>query len=229
MAITLQSVLNQVLDGIFPPSCLGCEEKGIWACERCLSEVTMLGSLPVSPESGLDSLTAITNYQNTLVGGFVRAFKYQRALCLKDEIARPLIQEFVCVKGMPAFPADQAPTKIVPLPMDPERARTRGLDHTQELAKLVQEELFPELAVIKALERSRPSETNASLSKPEARAGNLVGMFQVTELISTEPLLLVDDVYTTGATLREAAFALRAQGVKVVHGLVLAAAHSCYT
>lgn len=226
MAPTARSIVNGLLDGIFPPSCLGCEEKGAWACERCLGEVTMLGGLPVTPESGLDSLTAITNYQNTLVGEFIRAFKYQRALCLKDEIGRPLLQEFVCVKGVPSFLTDQAPTVLVPVPMDPERARSRGLDHTQELAKLVQEELFPELTLVRALERRRPSETNAGLAEAGARAGNVAGIFEATKSIFCENLLLIDDVYTTGATMYEAAQELRAKGANVVHGLVLAAVHS---
>jgi competence protein ComFC len=62
---------------------------------------------------------------------------------------------------------------------------------------------------------------NAALPTDETRQANVHGIFSVQQRIS-EPVLLVDDVLTTGATAEEAARALRLSGAPEVHVFVMA-------
>ena len=210
----VREVTRLVLDGIFPPACLGCSEAGEWLCKRCLEDIPFVGSVPCGAESPLDGLCAVSSYHHPIMGALIRSFKYQRALCLEEEALRSVFLKF-------REKFVQAPTMIVPLPMDPERERTRGMDHALRLAKLVQSVLWPTTPVVQALTRTRQTHTNASIKSPELRRANVQGVFACTSDLTRERPLLIDDVYTTGATMHEAAKLCRAAGALQVQGLVL--------
>jgi ComF family protein len=216
----IAALREAILDGVFPPACLGCSKGGVWLCEDCLEAVPVVGSVPSSSEGGqLDSLLAISLYQHPVVGKYLRSLKYQRALCLVEEVGGGLLAKFQA-----AFPRLlwEAPSLLVSLPMDPERKRVRGVDHALELAKQVQKAFFPDIPLREVLDRTRTTETNARLSGAEARAVNIQGALACKEDVQGQDILLIDDVYTTGATMQEAANVLKAAGASSVHGLVFA-------
>lgn len=151
------------------------------------------------------------------MGGLIRSFKYQRALCLEEEALQRLVLRFSQEYAL------RPPTVIVPLAMDPERMRTRGMDHALRLASMLQRVLFPDVPVVQALSRTRTTRTNAQLASAEAKAANVREVFAVDKHLSCQRVLLVDDVYTTGATLCEAANTiLKAVPDAAVHGFVFA-------
>jgi ComF family protein len=210
-----------VLDGIFPPSCLSCTTEGEWLCSSCLGTISFVGRVALPDDHPLTTLIAVSSYQQPIIGGLIRSFKYQRALCLEEEALRDVLLRFR--EESDALSALlPAPTLIVPLPMDPERQRTRGMDHAFRLATLVQALFFPTVPVRQALARTRITQTNARLATAEARAINLEEAFVCTENVKGEEILLIDDVYTSGATLKEASLQLHAAEAASVQGLVLA-------
>lgn len=107
------------------------------------------------------------------------------------------------------------------VPADAARARRRGYDHAELLAVAVAEGLDRPVA---RLLRARPGrEDQASLPIRHRRALRS-DAFAATRAIGGRRLLLVDDVLTTGATLRTAAGALEAAGAAPVRVAVLARA-----
>ena len=114
---------------------------------------------------------------------------------------------------------------LVPVPLHPVRARERGFNQAQLLAAGLAGAAG--LAVLPALRRSRPTRPQVGLAAPE-RAGNVrdafVGDAKWAPLLLGRGALLVDDVFTTGATLESAAAALRAAGAARVGALTLARA-----
>jgi predicted amidophosphoribosyltransferase len=95
---------------------------------------------------------------------------------------------------------------VVPIPLHPDRLRERGYNQAQELAKGVAEAL--NIPCFTYLHRIKPTQALHSLS-PENRQKMLHGCFEWHEprWIWQKPqknLLLVDDIYTTGATIEEA-------------------------
>ncbi len=219
--VASREVVRQVLDGLFPPSCLSCATEGEWLCSSCLETISFVGRVALPEDHPLTTLIAVSSYQQPIIGGLIRSFKYQRALCLEEEALRDVLLRFRDESGaMSAFLP--APTLIVPLPMDPERQRTRGMDHAFRLANLVQALFFPTIPVRQALARTRVTQANARLATPEARALNLEEVFTCTQKVKGEEILLIDDVYTSGATLKEASRQLHASEAASVQALVLA-------
>lgn len=112
---------------------------------------------------------------------------------------------------------------IVPVPLHWRRRRARGYDQAALLAKPVAKSLGVPL-MLRGLRRVRHTPSQVDLPHHE-RQRNIAGAFAPTRLAGLcglSRVLLIDDVRTTGATLRAASEALRAGGVSEVHGFVLA-------
>ena len=198
-----------------PPECIGCHapvaEDGEplvcavcrlrWralpdpVCETC-GEPTDLGlacRLCVHWPPGFDRARSAVRLTPD-VRELVHAFKYEGWHRLAHSFAlrmAPLLEGVV--------DAD-----LVPIPLASRRLRTRGYNQAERLAAA--------LGAVSGLEvredrlrRTRETTTQTRLT-PEARAANLSGAFEATD--SRRVAILVDDVFTTGATLTSAATAL---------------------
>jgi len=127
------------------------------------------------------------------------------------------------------LPLDDRPAALVPVPLAPRRLAQRGYNQSAHLAaRLAQRWRHP---VLDLLVRTRETASQTALT-PAARLANVAGAFEVRNAElgtrntpgsfgSTFPLprstfILVDDVFTTGATLAAAAGALEAAGARSV-------------
>ncbi len=116
---------------------------------------------------------------------------------------------------------DLTPQVLVPVPLHGKRLRLRGFNQSRELALPLARNLGLPLRQA-ALRRVRPTVPQYSLQREE-RAGNIRGAFAARQdLVGGRSVLLVDDIMTTGATLRECARELLAAGATRVDVLVLA-------
>ena len=112
-------------------------------------------------------------------------------------------------------------TTLVPIPLGATRQRTRGYNQSAVLAETLGRLLGMSVAR-DALSRRRETTTQTALT-PEERRANLAGAFVANGVAPARPML-VDDVFTTGATLAAAAAALHAAGAGVVSGITFARA-----
>jgi len=111
---------------------------------------------------------------------------------------------------------------IVPVPLHPAKERKRGFNQARLLAKRLSQRTNVPL-VNRRLVKVRPTPAQTSLEARD-REINLRGAFRVRKPAGLvgKVVLLVDDVYTTGSTLRECSRALRRAGVKEVRAVTLA-------
>jgi len=113
---------------------------------------------------------------------------------------------------------------IIPVPLHPKREKQRGFNQSQivakELAKLEKIELL-EKVLVKI--KNVPPQTSLQLKEREK---NVSRAFRVVkkEKIKRKVVLLVDDVYTTGSTIRECSLMLKRAGAKEVRALTIAQA-----
>lgn len=142
----------------------------------------------------------------------VRAFKYDS---WRD------LSRFMAERMARLAPAEAR--AVVPVPSSPRRMRRRGFNPAHDLARELAERLS--LPLLEALVRPVETRRQVGLS-PEERWSNVRDAFVPTADPSEVrgPLVLVDDVYTTGATAAAAAEALGRAGARSVHVLTFARA-----
>jgi len=154
----------------------------------------------------------VTNYE-AAAAELVRAFKFGQLRVAADSLARLMIETLSNFD----YPADYL---IVAVPTATSRARRRGFDQGQLLARQIARKLnLPYSPALARLGQSRQvGATRAERLTQSAGSYRL----RLPKAVAGQNILLIDDVITTGATLREAARTLRAGGARRVDALVFA-------
>jgi ComF family protein len=215
-----------LLDFLLPPRCGSCRALGSWLCASCRAKIRRLEE-PLCPRCGaegesrrcpcrarlrhLSRLRAAAAYEGSLERAIHR-FKYEGWRALARPLAR-LLEDRLAVDGVPA-------AVLVPVPLHASRRRARGYNQSELIARELGRSLHVNL--VPALERVRDTPPQVGLDRIHRRE-NVEGAFRWRgEQLALEPVLLVDDVATTGATLEACATALKASGAGSVTGIVLA-------
>ena len=151
----------------------------------------------------------------------VHRLKYDGKTALSAPLAA-LMNEFL-QQSSTRFVDVEALTHIVAVPLHRRRQRSRGYNQSELLANQLGR--LTDVPSNSVLVRTRPTTPQVELSIRE-RATNVQGAFALKENVNIEgaTILLIDDVYTTGATLRECARVLKNGGAAEVYGLTLARA-----
>jgi ComF family protein len=147
---------------------------------------------------------------------WIHAFKYPPSGLLDfDASARSVMRSLARIA---ARRYRGARPLVVPVPLHPRRLRARSFNQAATLAREVARELCAPLAM-RGLERIRDTPSQTGLDRPERRR-NIAGAFRsrIVEPLDA-PILLVDDVVTTGSTLEEAARTLRRAGAPTVSAI----------
>lgn len=111
------------------------------------------------------------------------------------------------------------PEALIPAPMDRKRRRKRGFNQAQDIAETIGGQLNIPLAS-GLVQRVRRVQAQRELNR-EARLANLRGVFEVTSA-APDRVAIVDDVVTTGATVRVLASVLREAGAREIQVWALA-------
>lgn len=116
-------------------------------------------------------------------------------------------------------------TRVIPVPLHAERLRTRGFNQASVIAKGLSKSLglpIDEASLVRVTSTER---YRAGLDA-KGRSDTVAGAFEVRypRLIQNEDILLIDDVFTTGATVSVCSEVLLAAGARTVFVLTLARA-----
>ncbi|PIU99220.1 hypothetical protein COS59_00930 [Candidatus Wolfebacteria bacterium CG03_land_8_20_14_0_80_36_15] len=230
------------LDILFPPICVNCKkpldknENSI--CKKCLSKIQLNNTLfcPVCrarlPENKkichFDChylLGAAGNYDDLILQNLIQSFKYKNLKTLAPILTDLLIQ-FIRNSDL-ALPADRQRIRnfiVVPIPLYPRRERERGFNQAKLITKNLVEKL--NLEFCDALVRLKNTKSQAQARDTEERAKNVKDCFKIIhpELVKEKNIILVDDVFTSGATINEAVKILKQNGAKKILALVIAKA-----
>lgn len=238
------------IDLIYPPRCVvgGCDRRGTWLCPACLAGVA---PLPIPRctvcGDGLDALDCLDPGQTSLCRACLRDPPPFRRTVSAGVYERPLRDAIHALKfrgvaavapllgGLAAAAYREAGTEhidpisagavcVMPVPAHPRRTAARGVDHTRRLAEAVAAALGCPLAT-HTLIRARDTRPQVGLA-PDERRRNVEGAFEVVRRGPRTTVILVDDVMTTGATLRACAGALVAEGVRAIDVCTVARAVS---
>lgn len=233
--------MRALLDFVFPPRCAGCDRPGVLLCDACRAAVSDIDPATACPRCGAPVLPA---RQQEAVGcaecrGCAFAFSAARCAAL---LAPPVSGAIVELKDggerrYAALLADLLATAsdgwlepgdvLVPAPASPAALRRRGFDHAVDIARSLGRLTGNEVQLL--LRASKGADQRA-LGR-DARFANRASTFGLAEpggLATGRALparvMLVDDVFTTGATLDAAARVLVQAGVGEVRALAVARA-----
>lgn len=233
----LKGSTSSILEFFLPRLCLFCgaavgEEAAVAVCPECKGQIEWVAS-PLCTCCGAvfasrDGADRVCGDCQAEPPPFTRA----RAAAIYDGPAAQAIKRFKFNRQMAFLPVMQhwlqsplclelvrSADLIVPVPLHPKRLKQRGFNQALLLARA-----FPQGTVAReALARVRHTVPQVEL-KPKERRDNVKGAFAVPDpaLVKSKNILLLDDVYTTGATVRECAKVLRRAGARQVDVVTVA-------
>ena len=210
----LTDLLSAAVDLVLPRSCAGCGAPGELVCPRCRSWLEACrahGTAPDPCPTGMPRTVAAAPYDD-VVRGLLVGHKERGRLALVRPLGA-LLARAVTGLGRPGV-------LLVPVPSSRAAVRARGHDHALRLARAAGALTGSPVAPL--LRQTRAVVDQAGLSSA-GRAGNLAGALAAGPGLRDRRVVVVDDVVTTGATLVEAARAVRAGGGHLQGAAVVAA------
>ncbi len=199
----MRNFFNPLLDLIYPKRCPGCHLPSISICDLCKS-FWQKPPIRIKLSQSNISVISVADYRKE-VRSVLLAYKENG----EREAGKVLTEALI--KARLGF-SNYSFCTFVPIPSNPKSVRRRGRDFMLDLCNKVANQSGDE--VISILEVNRDVRDQTKLDEKQ-RSQNLVGAFDCTSkyLGLAAPVILVDDLLTTGASMREAQRALRQRGV----------------
>ncbi len=177
--------------------------------------------LPRSPIKS-DSIFVLFDYKNETIRLLVKALKYKNNHSVKRIFAEYLYEDMLDIFSDISLFEGQAPL-LVPMPMSKMEKKNRGWSQCEELCKEIQNVSSGSIKTeYKALLKTKETARQTKLGKKERLLNVKDSMIADPKLVKGKVVAIVDDVYTTGATMDEARRALYASGAKRVINFFLA-------
>ena len=151
--------------------------------------------------SVIDHITSLYTY-NEAMKEYLHQFKFLQDIALADVFKKDIR---TVLKGY---------TNIVPIPMHPEKKMERTFAHVEELLKSA------DIGYVDLLEKVNLDSMGTKTKKERL---DMAPLFQLkpTIMIKPETYIIIDDIYTTGTTLRHAATVLKEAGATSVEAVTL--------
>ena len=217
----ISKIKNFVVEVIFPKSCLECRKEGDYLCQDCLAVLDILSIHQISRTKNLNDLYFAASYSSPLIKKLIQSFKYEPFIKeLAKTLSSLIINHFQLLEKQPIFPNHV----LIPVPLRIKRLKWRGFNQSEEIGKELAKYLKLPLSN-NVLIKTKETPAQVELDGDERRE-NLKKVFVVENknLINGKKILLIDDVYTTGATMEECAMVLKTAGAKEVIGVAVARA-----
>lgn len=227
-----------LLDLFFPKRCVQCKKVGSYICPNCFTYISFtettvcvvcqrpaIGGIthPICrTRYGVDGVFPSLVYAG-IVKKLVYTFKYPPYLSDLHATLTDLFYEGIIQKEQ--FYKQLATKSVfVPVPLHASKMRKRGYNQAKKLAEGLSKKF--DIPVMDCLSRIKNTKTQVGLTKEE-RQENIKDAFTVKKefiekLKDVPQVFLVDDVATSGSTLKESAKVLKRAGVGKVWGVTLA-------
>jgi ComF family protein len=215
-----------LFDFLFPRRCLGCGQWGNYFCQECVKKIKLVENqvCPVCRKPAVRGRTHPRCQTRYSLDGLVSVFAYEGIIKkaigkLKYKFITDLAEELIELVPKQKFQL----VIFVPVPLHPRRQRWRGFNQAELLGRMLAEKSGWGVKT-DVLERHKHTKPQVDL-KGKERKKNIRGAFRLKPKAKVKKqvkLLLFDDVWTTGSTMKECGQVLKRGGAKEVWGLTLA-------
>jgi ComF family protein len=219
----LTSIRENLLSVIFPINCLWCGEAGSYFCITCLSET------PSALRESDEWIFPVFDYRHPPLKKALWLLKYKGkkniAKIFAEILHSKILEELSDLAVMENF----HDAILIPIPLSRKRYRERGYNQTElickEMAKLDNNLHFKLEKDI--LIKPKDTEHQARIENKSERLKNILGSFSIknkqnADLVKNRNIILLDDILTTGATLREAKKVLKQAGTRKIIAFTVA-------
>ena len=226
--VVLKKYLAALKDILIPRICFACEEKisGGYLCQKCLSKIEFIYP-PLCPFCSnrllnkrekicarcakitfpYERLICITKYKSP-VAELIHLFKYKNYDFLVELFASLTIKHLTHI-GLEPSGYDI----VTAVPLYKTKLRDRGYNQAGLLARYLAN-YFKISFKDDIIYATRESLSQVKLDK-KSRLSNIKGIFSVQEKLENKKIMLLDDIFTTGSTVKECASALKEKGALV--------------
>ncbi len=216
----MQELVGFLGNLIFPIVCLGCGKEGRDICAVCFRKMTLA-------KETLPRILSLYNYHDRVVSKAIKQLKYRGNKRIATLFAPPLYDLLLEELSDYFIFSGKKHVMVIPVPMSTRRKLSRGGNHTEIIARELQQYDKENVLIVRddILYRTRHVPQQATQKTRELRIKNIEGSFAVQNqsVIRGKKVILLDDVATTGTTLEEAERVLREAGVD--EGLKVTLAH----
>lgn len=202
-----------LLDVIMPHSCRGCGALGSVLCERCKKHNNFYDArvdAKMRNEKDFAEAYAV-GVRTGLLAGLIHEYKYNSVRAAGKVLAELLAEK------LPEIPG----AVIVPVPTSTKHVRERGFDHTLKLAKRVARAKNWEVQRILTREKNTV-QVGADKKTREKQAAEAFSVNPKAKIDKNRTYVVLDDVWTTGASMKAAVKKIRAAGAEEIIVALLA-------
>lgn len=217
-----KNIKKIIIETVFPKHCLTCNKEGVYLCEDCFSLIDFLPKIDFKTRY-LDGLISAVSYNNIVTKELITKFKYEPFIKDIAPTLAYLIFHHIKISENEIINFEKEKCLIIPIPSHLKKEKLRNFNPPTEIAKSLSLLLKIPLET-NILLKTRQTTPQINLSKKE-RENNVKNVFMVRDKnnsLINKTVFLVDDVFTTGSTLQEAARVLKNAGAKKVIGMTVA-------
>lgn len=213
------SFIYFIIESFFPSRCLGCRKRGISLCDMCAD------NLRPNERETPSRIFAVFDYRDPVVRRIIWNLKYKKHAHLGIEAGKLLYERTIEYLADINSISRHREIIVVPVPLSPHRLLTRGYNQAERIAvgfcKNKEEQYTVNTRLVKKIKDTNPQ---ARIHTRSARLSNIHGAFQVKDKAFCEgkTIIVIDDVTTTGGTLKEIMSCVKKAGAKNVFGFALA-------
>ncbi len=215
-----QKILPKIFDLLWPKKCVNCNKEGSYLCEDCLALIDISRQPPSMGFKYIDGLYFAATYDEKLVQAIIHFCKYRYIRELSETLASLIIAHFKSLDNQPSF----GNFILCAVPLHKSKLKQRGFNQAEEIAKHLSN-FFKIPLLSDILLKTKKTLPQMALGK-EKRLKNILNAFEInpqTKIkIENKKILLVDDVFTTGATMEECARILKQNQAQSVWGIAAA-------
>lgn len=218
----MHKMWKNLLNIFWPCKCVNCGKYGNYLCQNCFSlvEINFSPHCPIKELYFLDGLYFGTPYENKIVKELIRIFKYNYVKELSLPLSSFIISHFKVINKQAK---DFSDFILCPVPLHKSKLKKRGFNQSEEIANHLS--AYLNIPIKNFLIKTKNTLPQTALDRLKRKA-NVYSAFSVNPLlekdINNSNILLVDDVFTTGATIDECARILKQKGAQRVLGAVIA-------
>lgn len=225
-----KDIINGFIDLLYPPRCLLCKSGGKdWLCEECVQNIDT-SPLPfcyecmkeffdvpdVCPECNSRNFACSLGFYEDILKEAICRLKYEGKIVIGEKLGKLMFQKCFNFFSPSSFDL------ILPVPLHKSRRTARGFNQAEILIRTLS---YRKEFICSSDILYRERDTKQQVTVPfDTREENVRGAFGVRNYnsLKRKNILLVDDVFTTGATAKECSRTLLGYGANRVYIMVLA-------